>query len=89
MALILVGQNELWGRLQPQSYAAIRQRIDLQCKLQPFARAQAGDYVSRHLSYAGTEHDIFSDNALDVIFQYSSGACSMARRTAKELMIIF
>ena len=31
MTLILVGQNELWERLQLQSYAAIRQRIDLQC----------------------------------------------------------
>jgi type II secretory pathway predicted ATPase ExeA len=33
MALILVGQSELWEKLQLQSYAAIRQRIDLQCKL--------------------------------------------------------
>ena len=31
MALILVGQSELWDRLRLQSYAAIRQRIDLQC----------------------------------------------------------
>lgn len=29
MALILVGQNELWDRLQLHAYAAIRQRIDL------------------------------------------------------------
>jgi type II secretory pathway predicted ATPase ExeA len=33
MALILVGQTELWEKLQLQSYAAIRQRIDLQSKL--------------------------------------------------------
>lgn len=33
MALILVGQNELWDRLKLQSYAAIRQCIDIQCKL--------------------------------------------------------
>ncbi|MGO0059798.1 hypothetical protein ACTID9_07275 [Brevibacillus fluminis] len=29
MALILVGQSGLWERLQLQTYAAIRQRIDL------------------------------------------------------------
>lgn len=33
MALILIGQSELWDRLRLQAYAAIRQRIDLQCKL--------------------------------------------------------
>nr|WP_243735288.1 hypothetical protein [Paenibacillus turpanensis] len=33
MSLILVGQSELWERLHLQAYAAIRQRIDLQCEL--------------------------------------------------------
>ncbi|WP_254223112.1 ExeA family protein [Brevibacillus parabrevis] len=33
MALMLVGQSELWDRLRMQAYTAIRQRIDLQCKL--------------------------------------------------------
>ena len=31
MALILVGQSELWEKFQLQAYAAIRQRIDIQC----------------------------------------------------------
>jgi hypothetical protein len=33
MTLVLVGQSELWDRLQLQAYAAIKQRIDLQCRL--------------------------------------------------------
>jgi len=33
MALVLVGQNELAERLKLQSYAAIRQRIDINCRL--------------------------------------------------------
>src|SRR5690606_34932165 len=40
MALILVGQSELWDRLRLQSYAAIRQRIDIQFKLGHYDRAQ-------------------------------------------------
>ncbi len=87
MALILVGQNELWGKLQLQSYSAIRQRIDLQCKLQPFDRAQVGEYVKRHLSYAGTEHDIFSDNALDLIFQYSSGSARLINKLCTHCLL--
>src|SRR5690554_3368716 len=42
MALILVGQSELWDKLQLQTYAAIKQRIDLQCKLPHYDRAQVG-----------------------------------------------
>lgn len=87
MALILVGQNELWDRLQMQSYAAIRQRIDLQCRLQSLDRAQTGEYVARHLHYAGTEHDIFSDTALDVIFQYSSGAARLVNKLCTHCLL--
>jgi type II secretory pathway predicted ATPase ExeA len=51
MALILVGQSELWDRLRLQAYAAIRQRIDLQCKLPYFDRSQVSEYLKRQLTY--------------------------------------
>jgi len=31
LALIIAGQSELWDKLKLQSYAAIRQRIDMTC----------------------------------------------------------
>lgn len=68
MALILVGQSELWEKLQLQSYAAIRQRVDLQCKLPHLDRSHVGEYIKRHQTYAGAEHDIFSDNEVDEIY---------------------
>jgi len=55
MALILVGQDELWDRLQMQSYAAIKQRVDLQNKLYAMDRAQVSAYVKRHIEYSGTD----------------------------------
>ena len=33
MALVLVGQSELWDKLKLQRYAAVRQRIDISCIL--------------------------------------------------------
>jgi type II secretory pathway predicted ATPase ExeA len=48
MALILVGQSELWDRLRLQSFAAIRQRIDIQFKLGHYDRAQV-DYGHRNV----------------------------------------
>lgn len=87
MTLILVGQSELWDKFSLQSYTAIRQRIDLQYKLPHFDRAQVGEYVQRHLTYAGADHDIFSDGALDEIFRFSSGAARLVNKLCTHCMI--
>ena len=39
MALVLVGQTELWDKLRMQRYAAVRQRIDINCVLPHLDRA--------------------------------------------------
>lgn len=80
MALILVGQSELWDRLQLQSYAAIRQRIDLQCKLIHYDRAEVESYMQRHLAYAGAIREIFSEAAIDDIYRFSSGAARLINK---------
>jgi len=87
MALILVGQSELWDRLHLQAYAAIRQRIDLQCKLLHFDRAEAAAYIQRHLAYAGAEHDIFSDGAMDEIYRFSSGTARLINKVCTHCLI--
>lgn len=87
LALILVGQSELWERLKLQAYAAIRQRIELQCKLPHLDRAQVGEYVKRHLAYAGTDHDIFSDGAIDEIYRFSSGAARLINKACTHCLI--
>ncbi len=87
MTLILVGQSELWDRLQLQSYAAIRQRIDLQFKISYLDRAQVGEYVKRHLAYAGAEHDIFSDSAVNEIFRFSSGAARLVNKVCTHCLL--
>ena len=87
MALILVGQSELWDRLNLQAYAAIRQRIDLQCKLPHYDRAQTGEYIRRHMTFAGAEHDIFTDGAIDDIYRFSSGAARLINKVCTHALI--
>lgn len=87
MALILVGQTELWERLQLQSFAAIRQRIDIQCKLLHMDRSEAAAYIARHLHYAGVDRDIFSEAAIDEIQQYASGAARLINKLATHCLI--
>ena len=87
MALILVGQNELWDRLQLHAYAAIRQRIDLQCKLNYYDRSEVGVYIKRHLDYAGAKQDIFSDQAIDDIYRFSSGTARLINKVCTHSLM--
>ncbi|HBY56127.1 MAG TPA: AAA family ATPase [Coxiellaceae bacterium] len=86
MALILVGQSELWEKLQLQTYSAIRQRIDIQCKMHYFDRAQAGDYIKRHMTYAGADRDIFSEAAVDEIFRFSNGTARLINKVCSHCL---
>lgn len=73
MALVLVGQTELWDKLRLQRYAAVRQRIDLVCILPHLDRGETEKYILSHLAYAGGRRDIFTDRALDEIYRESTG----------------
>lgn len=86
MALILVGQSELWEKLQLQAYAAIRQRIDIQCRLNYFDRSQTGEYLKRHMEYAGASRDIFSEAAVDEIFRFSNGAARLINKVCSHCL---
>jgi len=87
MALVLVGQSELWERLKLQSYVAIRQRIDLQCKFPHLDRAQVEGYIKQHLTYAGATHDIFSDAAIDEVYSFSSGTARMINKVCTHSLL--
>lgn len=87
MALILVGQSELWDRLRLQAYAAIRQRIDLQCKMSHYDRAGIKEYMTRHLTYAGAQSDIFSDGAIDDIYRFSSGSARLVNKVCTHSLL--
>ncbi|MBP7331340.1 MAG: AAA family ATPase [Firmicutes bacterium] len=87
MALILVGQNELWEKLQLQSYAAIRQRIDLQLKLNYYDRSEVGSYIKKHLDYAGATQDIFSEQAIDDIYRFSSGTARLINKVCTHALM--
>jgi general secretion pathway protein A len=74
MALILVGQNELWDqKLRFKKYAAIQQRIDMSCVLPHLDEAQTQMYINTHLHYAGVDNDLFTAKAVEEIHKASTG----------------
>jgi type II secretory pathway predicted ATPase ExeA len=73
MSLILVGQPELRRVLQLQIYEAISQRLNLRYHLPPMDREEMRGYVAHHLKMAGVVSALFTDDALEVIFEFSGG----------------
>jgi hypothetical protein len=90
MTLVLVGQTELWDKLKLQRYAAVRQRIDINCVLPHLDRSETERYIQSHLKYADGRQDLFTAKALDDIYRESAGIPrSINRISEKCLMYAF
>lgn len=89
MALILVGQNELWDdKLRLKRYDAVRQRIDINCVLPHLDRSETEKYIQSHLAYAGiTDRELFSRRAIDEIFRLSSGIPRLINRICEKSLM--
>ena len=88
LALILVGQTELrTEKLQLQRYAAIRQRIDMNCILPHLDRAETEKYIGTHLTYAGGSREIFTSRALDEIYRNSTGIPRVINRICEKSLL--
>lgn len=88
MSLILVGQTELWDqKLRLQSYAAIRQRIDMNIVLNRLERAETGKYIAAHMAYAEVKQDLFTSGAEDEIFKISAGIPRMINRICEKTLM--
>ena len=91
MSLILVGQTELWDeKLRLQRYAAIRQRIEVNCVIPHLDRAETERYIRSHLEYAEGPTEIFTMKAVDIVAKESSGIPRVINRICeKSLMFAF
>lgn len=88
MALILVGQTELWDeKLRLRRYAAVRQRIDINCILPRLDRAETENYIRSHLVYAGCDQEIFTSRAVDEIFRISAGTMRVINRICEKSLM--
>ena len=87
MALVLVGQTELWDKLKLQRYAAVRQRIDINCVLPHLDRSETEQYIQSHLKYAGGRQDLFTDRAVDDIYRESTGIPRSINRICEKCLM--
>ncbi|MDR1073569.1 MAG: AAA family ATPase [Treponema sp.] len=87
MALILTGQTELWDKLKLQSYAAIRQRIDIQCFVGRLDRAKTAEYIAAQFDYAGCDREFFTEAAVDVVYKFSGGIPRLINKACTESLL--
>ncbi len=74
LQIILVGQPELRKTLASATLVQLRQRISINCHIQPLNRSEIEQYILHRLEMAGDrEAASFSQETIDIIFTYSRG----------------
>jgi len=74
LQIILAGQPELRKTLDSPGLLQLRQRISINCHIQPLTRVETEQYILHRLEKAGDRDAVmFSTEALDVVFKYSRG----------------
>jgi general secretion pathway protein A len=74
LSVVLAGQPELAARLNESQLRQLKQRIALRCELAAFDLPETAAYIAGRIRIAGgAPADIFTRNAVEAIFEGSSG----------------
>jgi type II secretory pathway predicted ATPase ExeA len=71
ITMILIGQPELLKAIQP--IPQLRQRLGIKYHLSGLSREETKEYINHRLLIAGAKAEIFPDEVVDVIYEYSKG----------------
>jgi len=74
LQILLVGQPELRAKLQLPELRQLKQRIGLQCRIQPLTQEETREYVRARLRIAGARDlRLFSEGAISRMAEYAGG----------------
>ncbi|CAA7600870.1 P-loop containing nucleoside triphosphate hydrolase [Acididesulfobacillus acetoxydans] len=73
LMIILAGQPQLAETLRLQVLECIRQRISVRYRLPCLEEEEIPAYILHHLKIAGVDKQIFADEAIALIYQFSKG----------------
>ncbi len=71
--IFFVGQNEFNRILTAPKNSAVRQRMTVNYNISPLDREETGAYVNHRLTVAGGPGPIFSEDALEAVYNFSKG----------------
>lgn len=74
LRIVLAGQPELNAKLDSPRLEQLTQRVRLRFHLGPLSKRETREYIEHRLRVAGAEgRQIFSKEALDLVFRYTGG----------------
>lgn len=74
LQIILVGQPELKGIIAQESLRQLRQRISINCHIEPLCREEAQEYVYHRLQLAGNRDAVnFYPGTFEILYSFSKG----------------
>ncbi len=86
-ACLLIGQPTLRRRLRLGAFAALDQRIALRYHLGGMDLVETAGYVKHHLSLAGRQDPLFSDDAIALVHQTSRGIPRAINNLATQSLV--
>ncbi|MGB0866789.1 MAG: ExeA family protein [Granulosicoccaceae bacterium] len=88
LTIVLVGQPELRRLLKHPRLVQFRQRISVHYHLTPLSREEVSQYVRFRLEQSGGDVDLFSNEALDAVHEFSGGIPRVIN-TICELALVY
>jgi general secretion pathway protein A len=73
LQIVLAGQPELDQTLSQPEFRQIRQRINMRYHLKPLSERETKEYIKKRLQIAGTQHLLFTNDAIKEIYRSSGG----------------
>lgn len=73
LQIMLVGQPDLKAKLKSPKLAQLSQRISVSYHLSPLSREDTRSYIASRLQKAGGGPDVFTQEAVDLIYKASGG----------------
>jgi general secretion pathway protein A len=88
LQIVLSGQPELEEKLRDPQLRQLRQRITIRCKTLPLSREEMQMYIAERLRIGGCNGTpVFSLEAVDAVYQHSSGIPRIANLLCEHSLI--
>lgn len=86
--IVLVGQNELYNKLQEEALRPLKQRLVINRHLEPLDKKETQDYIKHRLNVAGRQSQLFDQKALSKIWGKSRGIPRVINQICDNAMLI-
>ena len=87
LKLVLSGQPLMLRTLQTETLTDLRERICMNLTLKPMTFPESHAYLDHRLKQAGSQHKIFDDTAIKLMFHHSEGVPRRLNKVALKAML--